>query len=148
MKSLYLHEIIRVIDGELITKNSNLLMKNVVKRTRNLDDHTLYFHLYKSREISLEDFTKYEATAIVTEDPNCFKTSQDDVAVVLVEDIDEAYWKFVEYYRSLYEIPIIGVTGTSGKTTTKEMIKHILSEKLSVKATYKSWNASWNGSCK
>ena len=38
-------------------------------------------------------------------------------------------------------IPVIGVTGTCGKTTTKEMIKHILAGTYKVNATYKSYNA-------
>ncbi len=57
--------------------------------------------------------------------------SQDEiprhVIIIKVMNTDEAYWKFVHFYRSQFDIPIIAITGTSGKTTTKEMIKHILS---------------------
>ncbi|AJY74848.1 UDP-N-acetylmuramoyl-tripeptide--D-alanyl-D-alanine ligase [Paenibacillus beijingensis] len=142
MKGLYLHEIVNVTGGKLKTKDRTFLVKDAVKRVRDLNDSTVYFHLYKKRDISLEEFKKYKATVLVTEDADYFMTLLDDVAIIQVKDIDEAYWKFVEYYRSLFNIPIIGVTGTCGKTTTKEMIKHILSEQYKVQATYKSWNAS------
>ncbi len=36
------------------------------------------------------------------------------------------------------------MTGTCGKTTTKEMVRHILSQKLNVTATYKSYNAQYH----
>ncbi|HJV16409.1 MAG TPA: UDP-N-acetylmuramoyl-tripeptide--D-alanyl-D-alanine ligase, partial [Bacillales bacterium] len=44
-------------------------------------------------------------------------------------------------YRNLFQIPVIGVTGTCGKTTTKEMIKQILEEDFNVEATWASMNS-------
>ncbi|MFQ7174972.1 MAG: Mur ligase family protein, partial [Thomasclavelia ramosa] len=47
--------------------------------------------------------------------------------VIRVSDIDDAYDAFIHFYHQLFDIPVVAVTGTSGKTTTKDMIKHILS---------------------
>lgn len=58
-----------------------------------------------------------------------------NVTVIYVENSEHAYWKFIHYYRSLFNIPVIAITGTSGKTTTKEMIRHILSFDHNVTAT-------------
>lgn len=49
----------------------------------------------------------------VFEDKECIK----GCTIIQVVNIETAYWKFVEYYRSLFQIPVIAVTGTSGKTT-------------------------------
>lgn len=49
------------------------------------------------------------------------------IIIIQVKHTDDAYWKFVHFYRSQFHIPIVALTGTVGKTTTKEMIKHILS---------------------
>ena len=45
------------------------------------------------------------------------------------------------FYRDQFHIPIVAITGTSGKTTTKEMIKHILSADRKVTATTLSGNS-------
>lgn len=63
------------------------------------------------------------------------------VIIINVANVDEAYWKFVHFYRSQFNIPIVAITGTSGKTTTKEMIKHILSAENKVAATTLSSNS-------
>lgn len=44
------------------------------------------------------------------------------------------------YHRSKLEIPIIGLTGSNGKTTTKELIHAVLSEKYNVQYTYGNLN--------
>ncbi|MBR2731917.1 MAG: UDP-N-acetylmuramoyl-tripeptide--D-alanyl-D-alanine ligase [Clostridia bacterium] len=48
---------------------------------------------------------------------------------LLVADTHRALLALAGYYRSLFQIPVIGVTGSVGKTTTKEMIHTVLSAK-------------------
>ena len=65
------------------------------------------------------------------------------VSLIQVTDVNDSYWKFIDYYRNLFQIPVIGITGTCGKTTTKEMIKHILrKEDYNVRATYRNMNSN------
>jgi UDP-N-acetylmuramoyl-tripeptide--D-alanyl-D-alanine ligase len=140
MKWLYLNEIVAQIGGSLVQGTGNPLIKNVVTKRYKVDNHTLLIDLYTKRKIRSKLFQKYKPIVVVTEKPQDFNHLGDDVIVIKVEDVDEAYWKFIDYYRSLFDIPIIGVTGTCGKTTTKEMIKHILEKRYKVQATYKSFN--------
>ena len=63
------------------------------------------------------------------------------VTVIQVTSSYEALWEFIHYYRSQFQLPVIAVTGTAGKTTTKEMIKHILSHYKNVTATQLSTNS-------
>lgn len=57
--------------------------------------------------------------------------------------MDTSYWDFVRYYRSMFNIPVFAITGTCGKTTTKEMITHILQNKHNVQSTRKSNNSHY-----
>ena len=59
---------------------------------------------------------------------------------VLVSSTLEALKKLGGYYRRLFDIPIIGVTGSVGKTTAKEMVCSVLSAKLKVLKTQENLN--------
>jgi UDP-N-acetylmuramoyl-tripeptide--D-alanyl-D-alanine ligase len=61
--------------------------------------------------------------------------------IIMVEDIKESFFKFTSYYRHLFNIPVVAITGTCGKSTTKEMLKHILEKSHNVQATISSKNA-------
>lgn len=50
--------------------------------------------------------------------------------VILVSDTLEAYQKLAAYYRSLFDIPFVGITGSVGKTTTKELVSTVLSQQF------------------
>jgi UDP-N-acetylmuramoyl-tripeptide--D-alanyl-D-alanine ligase len=60
--------------------------------------------------------------------------------IIMVKDLEESFFKFTSYYRHLFNIPVVAITGTCGKSTTKEMLKHILEEKYNVQATISSKN--------
>lgn len=48
---------------------------------------------------------------------------------ILVESTRQALLDLAGYYRSLFDIPVIGITGSVGKTTTKEMTHAVMSSK-------------------
>ena len=49
--------------------------------------------------------------------------------IIKVEDTLKAFSQIAEYKRSLYDIPVIGVTGSVGKTSTKDIIANVVSQK-------------------
>lgn len=59
---------------------------------------------------------------------------------VLVQDSFQAIKDIAEYYRSKLTIPIVGITGSVGKTSTKEFIAGVLSEKFNVLKTEGNYN--------
>ena len=59
----------------------------------------------------------------------------DDPRLVKVPDTLAALQELAAYHRRQLGIPVIGLTGTNGKTTTKELIKAVLSAKYRVAAT-------------
>lgn len=61
-------------------------------------------------------------------------------AVILVEDTVSALGELAEFYRSRFDIPIIGVTGSVGKTTAKEMLACVLARRFHVHKTEKNFN--------
>lgn len=49
--------------------------------------------------------------------------------ILSVDDTGKAFLRLAAYYRSLFSMPVAGITGSVGKTTTKEMLYSVLSEK-------------------
>ncbi|MBP5374439.1 MAG: UDP-N-acetylmuramoyl-tripeptide--D-alanyl-D-alanine ligase [Bacteroidales bacterium] len=59
----------------------------------------------------------------------------DDPRLVRVPDTLEALRELAAFHRRALGVPVIGLTGTNGKTTTKELIREVLSRKFRVTAT-------------
>ncbi|MBD2578973.1 UDP-N-acetylmuramoyl-tripeptide--D-alanyl-D-alanine ligase [Oscillatoria sp. FACHB-1406] len=64
----------------------------------------------------------------------------DDVPQLQVADSLVAYQKLGRWWRDRFEIPVIGITGSAGKTTTKELIAAVLSTRGNVLKTEKNYN--------
>lgn len=141
MKRMSLNHILKNIDLKSIPSGKNFIVECVETEEYYLDDNTLLFHRDRDEEITLNKLNKYNNCAIITEIRKLKKIPTKNV-VIIVDNVDEVYWKFVNYYRGLFNIPIAGVTGSCGKTTTKEMIKYIFSEKHKVRATYSSQSSN------
>ncbi len=61
--------------------------------------------------------------------------------VLIVEDSLEAFQKIAKHHREEFDCPVIGITGSNGKTTVKEWLSTILSEKFFVAKSPKSYNS-------
>lgn len=64
----------------------------------------------------------------------------DDKRYILVDDALVTYKELAREHRRQFDIPIVGITGTNGKTTTKELISAVLAEKYHVHHTVGNFN--------
>ncbi|MBP5278567.1 MAG: UDP-N-acetylmuramoyl-tripeptide--D-alanyl-D-alanine ligase, partial [Prevotella sp.] len=64
----------------------------------------------------------------------------DDPRYVLVDNALQTLKDLARTYRRQFKIPVIGITGTNGKTTTKELIAAVLQEKYNVLYTQGNFN--------
>ncbi len=62
------------------------------------------------------------------------------IPYIFVEDSLTAFRKLAAFYRKQLTIPVIGITGSVGKTSTKEFIASVLSQKFKVCKTQKNFN--------
>lgn len=107
--------------------------------TRNIVQDSLFFALSgenfdgnKFADTALENGASYA----VISDPEYKK----DERYILVKDTLIALQTLARHHRLQLTIPIIGITGSNGKTTTKELIKSVLAEKYRVFATHGNLN--------
>ncbi len=63
-----------------------------------------------------------------------------DERIIRVDDTLQTFKDLAREHRRQFDIPVIGITGTNGKTTTKELIRAVLSECYSVMATEGNFN--------
>ena len=63
-----------------------------------------------------------------------------DENILLVDDVLECLQKLATYHRNYLELPIVALTGSNGKTTTKELMYAVLSQKFTTVATQGNLN--------
>ena len=107
--------------------------------SRNIPDNSLFFSLkganFNGNEYALDSLSKGAQYAIIDEEEYAV-----DERLILVEDVLSTLQDLAAYHRDQLTIPIIGITGTNGKTTSKELIREALSAKLHVYATEGNFN--------
>jgi UDP-N-acetylmuramoyl-tripeptide--D-alanyl-D-alanine ligase len=130
-----------LLTGTLIYGSDDLIIKNVAYYMEKLNKPNTLLFLRSNRNTDYDTIRNCVPCAVITIKYFADLQGIDGCTVIMVKDMQSAYWQFVEYYRSLFQIPVVAVTGTCGKTTTKDMINHILKNKFKVHGT----NASANG---
>ena len=84
-----------------------------------------------------EVFAKGASAALVNKSIDNFKGK-----LIKVDDPVYAIGKIAKTWRDQFQIPVIGITGSNGKTSTKELLKYILSAKYDIHATEGNYNTS------
>ncbi len=102
--------------------------------TRNIRPNTLFFALkganFNGNKFA-EDALKKGALYSVIDD-EIYNVNDN---TILVDNVLETLQELANYHRKQLNIPIIGLTGSNGKTTTKELIREVLSKKYKTTAT-------------
>jgi UDP-N-acetylmuramoyl-tripeptide--D-alanyl-D-alanine ligase len=135
MKTLFLDEIKNVLRAELKTTLKKGMITGVTTDSRRVSEGDLFVALRGDRfdgHNFLVQAIKSGARGLVIDRNLPLPASVKDgaVCVMKVEDTLEALGKLARFYRrSLgHGVTVIGVTGSNGKTTTREMIYHVLSK--------------------
>ena len=79
------------------------------------------------------------AVAIV-DDEQVYNNYHGDKQMILVADTLQAYKDMAREHRRRFDIPVVGITGTNGKTTTKELVRAVLTERYDEMATEGNYN--------
>jgi UDP-N-acetylmuramoyl-tripeptide--D-alanyl-D-alanine ligase len=142
LKTLLLEDILTALNIKPNEKQKGKKIKTVTKDSLKIKNHTLYFHFDDSK-VPVEKIKYYKDVFIVTETPFANMKKLKPEQIIMVKDLEDSFFKFTSYYRHLFNIPVVAITGTCGKSTTKEMLKHILEEKYNVQATISSKNGGY-----
>jgi len=106
--------------------------------TRTIRKNTLFFALkgdnFNGNKFALQAIKKGAIYSVIDE-----KEYQSD-HTILVDNVLKTLQELAKYHREQLNIPIIGLTGSNGKTTTKELINAVLSTKYSTTATIGNLN--------
>ena len=137
MKALSLKEIIECTKASC-SFDGNITVTGVSSDTRTIKKGDLFIALVGEKFDGNDYVSVAEKNGAVA--AICSKPVEADIPVLLVDNTLLAFHRLAAYYRTLLNIKVVAVTGSNGKTTTRDMIKAVLSSKYRVYSTEKNYN--------
>lgn len=133
MQKLSIEELLKATDGKLLkgdifyeindvvidSRNANKDNVFVAIIGKNLDGHKFLDSAYKN---GCKTFIKNESSSI--------NISYEDINLIEVKNTELALGDISKYYKNKFDIPYVAVTGSVGKTTTRDFIHSVLSYKF------------------
>ena len=131
-----IEEIVKVINGNLIIGNKEIEVENFSKDTRTIQKDDIYIGI-KGQNFDGSSFWKQAldagAKAVIISKQNITEEEKiiyKDKVIIEVEDTLNALYEIAKYKRSKYNIPVIAITGSVGKTSTKDIVASVVSQKF------------------
>lgn len=141
MKSFSAKDISKIVNGKITQGSDETLVKTAAYYVEHVNSENILLFLRVVDNVNSEAIAQYIPCVIVTDKKLESLKSIKECTIIKVDNIELAFWAFVYYYRNLFNIPVIAVTGTCGKSTTKEMILQILKPNWKVEGTDLSANS-------
>ena len=108
-----------------------LASKGISTDTRTIEEGTMFVALkgetFDANTMIAQALEKGASHVLTTD-----STYQNDPRATIVPDTLKALQQLAAYHRQQLDIPIVGITGTNGKTTTKELVSAVLRKKYNV----------------
>lgn len=141
MHSIDILKLEKMLGGKIIKKGNNDIITNVVIDSRLAKEGSVFFAL-PGTSFDGHDFVKKAAqnkacccvVKRLIEDADCYQ--------IKVEDTFKALYDMAKSYKNEFKIPFIALTGSAGKTTTKDMVASVLSQKFNTMKTIGNYNST------
>ena len=145
-KQITVKNILDVTGGKLICGSESLICEKFSKDTRELNKGEVYVGLqgenFNGSTLYEEALQKGAIACLLqgVEISNEVIEKYPNATIILVENTVKALQQIATYKRSLYNIPVVAITGSVGKTSTKDMVASVLSKKYKVLKTVGNYN--------
>ncbi len=126
-------DILRITGGILIAGSDRITIRGVSTDSRTCKRGHLFIAIKGQRYDGhrfLEQVAQKKAAAVLISRKK--ELLAKGMTAILIQDTLKAYGQIARFHRQKFQIPVIAVTGSNGKTTTKEMIAALISKKLRV----------------
>ena len=133
--NLTVKDILKATNGELIIGNENLICSVFSKDTRIINKGDVYIGIKGEKfdgSLFWEDALKNGASCVIVQNIEFNKEELKEYknrTIILVEDTLQALYNIARAKRELYNIPVIAITGSVGKTSTKDIVANVVSQK-------------------
>ncbi len=139
IETLTLEQAASMCGAKLFSQETSKTIVSVTTDTRKFVAGSLFFALqgknYDGHQFIFDAFQKGALAAVVDEEAYfAMKEKMHSRSLLVVPDVYKALGNLARSYRNLFHIPVIAVTGSAGKTTTKECLRELLGHWLCVRA--------------
>lgn len=137
-----LETIAKIVGGNLVTTSmKDVIVEGVSTDTRDIKLHNLFIPLVGAKyDGHTFAFDAIKKGAIATLWDKNHPTPYLDAGIIVVDDTLKAYQKLANSYLKATKSKVIGITGSNGKTGTKDILASILEENFRVHKTAKNLN--------
>src|SRR5215831_11532957 len=144
MPPFTIQDVVRGTKGTLISGDLAVPVSGVSIDSRTLDLGDAFFaiegHHRDGHRYAQEAAARGASCLVVHSVPSDLPTS---APAVLVDDTTKALGRFAAWHRARFSVPVAAVTGSNGKTTTKEMMASVLGALGPVLKPESSFNNQW-----
>ncbi len=140
MENITIKDILAATGGTLLCGDSSMVIDRISTNSTEMGPSTLFVPIigeHVDAHIFISNALK-EGGACLTQEHD---TASGNSPYIKVPDTLKAMQQIAAYYRNKMSLPIVGVTGSVGKTTTREMIAHVLRGRYKVFETIGNQNS-------
>lgn len=136
--------IAKACNGTIISRGSKNTIDKISTDSRTIKSDSLFIPLigenFDGHRFIKDAVRKGASSVLVQKDKMEYGAGLENVNVIGVDNTLDALAQISSYYRNLFDIPFIGITGSVGKTTTKDFVAGVLAAKYNVHKNIGNFN--------
>ena len=137
-------EMLNAIDGEVIVQKEEINFNKLCIDTRKIEKNNVFLAIkganFNGNDFAVKALENGASVVIIDEVKFELKEVQNKGTIIKVKDTREALLNLAKFYREKLGLKVVGVTGSTGKTSTKDLIAALLSDKYKVFKTKGNFN--------
>lgn len=138
------NEMLNAIDGEVIIKSEDVSFNKLCIDTRKIEEDNVFLAIkganFNGNDFALKALEAGASIVIIDEVKFNLNEIENKGTIVKVKNTREALLNLAKFYRKKLGLKVVGVTGSTGKTSTKDLIAALLSHKYKVFKTKGNFN--------